>query len=182
MMSPKTKKLVQTGMLSAIAAVLFYFPEFPLAFLGIAPWLKIDFSLVPVMIGGFSLGPLAGIVIIAIKDIVGLLHSTSGGIGEIADAMMSLAYMLPCIWLYYRHKTRGRALLGMGAGTLAMTAAALPLNQFILVPLYMGAMGLELDVAKYLWLSVLPFNLVKGAVVSLVTFLLYKRLRNVNII
>lgn len=180
--------IARIGVLSAVAAVLYYIPGIPV----IPPIYKLDFSTVPVLIGGFSMGIWPGLAILFIKDLTGLMHSSSMGVGEIADFITSAALMIPAVLMY----TRGRrsfkmVILGMLAGLAAMLAAAALSNYYIMIPFYESAMGMPVDqivatIAKTipavdsLWkmilLAVIPFNLLKGAIICLITVILYKRL------
>lgn len=183
-----TRLMVSAAILSAISAVLFYFPEFPVPLM--PPWMKLDLSNLPALIGAFALGPWAGAVIVAVKDLLGLTHSTSGGVGELADFLISIAFIVPASLLYWKRKNRGGALIGMAAGTAGMVAAACLTNYYILIPMFsrlfmpldqiLAVAAQSLPGVRSLWTYVLwvviPFNLVKGALISAVTFLLYKRL------
>ncbi|MBR1684353.1 MAG: ECF transporter S component, partial [Clostridia bacterium] len=130
-----------------------------------------------------------GIVILAIKSLIGLLHSSSAGIGELADFIMGLALILPASLIYQHGKSRKSALLGMLVGTLCMVFVSVLVNKFIMLPFYMGAFHMDMDaILKYagvaavdsewklLFLITAPFNLLKGIVLSLVTALIYKPL------
>lgn len=177
------------GVFGAIAAVLMYL-EFPLPF---APaFYKLDFSEVPVLIGTFSLGPLAGVLIEFIKI---LLHfiikgTQTAGVGEIANFAVGCAMILPAGIIYRLHKTKKNALIGMAAGTLVMAFAGAFFNAFVVLPAYAKAFQMPIEALvemgtkvnpsitslfTFVLLAVVPFNLVKGVLVSFVTWLLYKR-------
>ena len=181
------KLIARVGVLGAIAALLFLIPGIPI----VPPIYKLDFSTVPVLLGGFSLGPVPGLLILLIKDLVGLTNSSSMGVGELADFLASAAMMLTAVAIYRRHHSRRGALLGLIAGTAVMTVVAALVNYFILIPCYVAAMNLPAEaivsmigkvipavdsLPKLIDFATTPFNLLKGVVLSVITFLLYKRL------
>ena len=189
-MSTQTKKslftvqnMTRIAMLTAAASVLF------LLDLPVIAFYKIDLSNVPVLLGAFSMGTVPGILILGLKALIGLLHSTSAGVGELADMLMGAALVIPASLIYHRNKTRKNALLGMGIGTLCMVVVSVLVNKWIMLPFYMGAFHMDMDgilayakvggvdsETKLLLLVTAPFNLLKGAVLSVVTGLIYKPL------
>ena len=155
----------------------------------IVAFYKLDLGNVPVLLGTFAMGPVPGIIILALKCGIGLLHSSSMGIGKLADFLMSLALIVPAGLFYYRNKTRKNAIIGMLIGTLCMTVAGVLINKWILLPFYMTAFHMDMNgILAYAgvngvdseWRLLLlitgPFNLLKGVLLSLVTGLIYKPL------
>ena len=178
-----TFNLTRMALLAALASILFLI-EIP-----VVAFYKLDLSNIPVLLGGFAMGPGAGVIILAGKSLIGLLHSSSAGIGELADFIMGAALVVPASLLYHRNKTRKNALIGMAAGTLCAVAVSVLVNKWIMLPFYMGAYHMDMqqilsfaNVAgvdsewKLLLLITAPFNLLKGAVLSLITGLIYKPL------
>jgi len=188
--SMKTKWLVKVGMLSAVAFLL-QLLEFPL---GIFPaFLQIDFSDVPALLAGFSLGPAAGVVVELIKNILHLLlkNSGTGGVGELANFLIGSAIVVPAALLYKRKHTRRMAINGLIAGTAVMTIVGVLANLYILIPFYSSAFGMPIeaivamgtevnsaviDLTTLVLYGIVPFNLLKGLMVSILTILIYKRL------
>lgn len=181
------KLIARVGVLGAIAALLFLIPGIPI----VPPIYKLDFSTVPVLLGGFSLGPVPGLLILLVKDLVGLTNSSSMGVGELADFLASAAMMLTAVAIYRRHHSRRGALIGLIAGTAVMTAAAALINYYIVIPFYVAAMNMPAEaivsmigkvipavdsLPRLIAFATTPFNLLKGVVLSVITFLLYKRL------
>lgn len=182
------RTMVQIGMLGAVSVVLMMF-EFPLWF---APgFYKIDLSEVPVLIGTFAMGPVAGVMIELIKVILHLLlkGSTTAGLGDAANFLIGCSLILPAGIIYKRIKTRKGALIGMATGTLILITIGSFLNAFVLLPVYAKAFGLPMEtlvgmgsavnpaitnVTTFILLAVAPFNLLKGVVVSVITYGLYK--------
>lgn len=177
--------LTRIAMLAAVASVL-YVIQIP-----VVAFYKLDLSNLPVLLGASSMGPLPGTMILLVKSLLGLLHSSSGGVGELADFIMGAAYVLPAAILYRHRKTRSGALLGMVIGTLCMIVVSVLVNWQIMIPFYMNVFGLPMEAVigmasktipfvdtewKLLLCVTAPFNLLKGVVLSLLTFLLYKRL------
>lgn len=190
--SAKVRMMAQIAMLTAVSEVLMLF-DIPLPF---APtFYKIDLSEVPILIGCFAMGPVAGVIIEALKILLNFLLSgtVTAGVGELANFAIGCAMVLPAGLIYNHHKTRKNAIIGMAAGTLTMTVAGGLLNAFVLLPAYAAAFG-GMDaiiglgnavngnitgLQSFVLFAVVPFNLVKGVVVSIVTFLLYKRVSRV---
>ena len=142
-MKLKTKQVVLMGMFGALAAVLMLF-EVPLPF--IAPsFYGLDISEVPVLVGTFAMGPVAGIVIEAVKILVKLLlkPSTTGFVGEFANFVIGCSLVVPAGLIYRRHKTKGSAVLAMAVGTILMAIAGAVLNALVMIPFYSHFMPLE---------------------------------------
>ena len=166
-----TRKLVGIALFAALSFVvsLFEFPIFPAA-----PFLKLDFSSVFVLLGGFMYGPIAGFVICAVKELIRfIMGSGTGGVGEIANfIVISSLIAIPTI-VYHFKKGLPVVIITLIAGVLLMAGAALLCNRFIMFPLFMGDGAA--NAFSSLWEYVMFFNLIKGAAVSVIVFLLYKR-------
>ena len=178
-----TASLTYASLLTALAIILSYFPEIPLAFF--APWLKLDFSFTPLLILGFSLGPVMAAISLVITNVVHILGGTTSGVGELANILIGLAFLMPPTLMYRRNHTWRGAIIGMIFGVFLMTLVGVAANSYLLLPTYFGsefeaAMGnMGLSVQGYLWAAVLPFNLIKGVANALLTQLLYKRLSGI---
>lgn len=176
-----TADLCYIGVMSAIAVVLRMLLEIPMVFL--APWLKLDLSYVPMLLTGFALGPLPGLFVLTITNVVQLFASNSGMVGQLADFLMGLCFLLPATIIYHRHHTRRGAVIGMVVGTVCLIIGGILSNLYILFPLYFGGEYAQklakvgfTSVTNCVIAAVIPFNLIKGVVISAVTFVLYKRL------
>lgn len=187
----KVKTLAKIAVLSAVATLLMLF-EFPLPF--VAPsFYELDFSEVAVLIGGFSMGPMAAVIIEAMKILLNFaLNGTiTAGVGEVANFVIGCALAVPAALIYRRNRCRRTAFWGLAAGTLCMSAMGAILNYFVLLPAYSFFMGLDpsvfvdmgravspliTDLKTLVLFATVPFNLIKGVIVSLVTLLLYKRI------
>ena len=166
-----TKQLVGTALCAALAfAVSFLeFPIFPAA-----PFLKLDFSAVFILLGGFMYGPIAGIAICAVKELIRFaIGSGTGGIGEIANFLVTAAFIVVPTIVYRFKKGLPVVVITLVVGIFLQACAATVSNRFIMFPLYMGDAAAE--AFKGLWKYIVLFNLIKGAAVSVITFLLYKR-------
>ena len=182
--------IVTAGVLAAIATIL-RFIETPLPL--IPAFLKLDFSNIPALIGGFALGPIAGTAILLIKNLIYLPFSQTMGVGEVADFIISMSLVLTASLIYKYNKNRRGAVIGMVSGSALMSLVAGPLmNYFLLIPFYAAvyfgsSVDAIIDLAAatnaginslwtYILLGVVPFNIVKCLVVCIVTGLLYKPL------
>ncbi len=179
----RTVSLTYAALMTALAIILSYFPEIPLAFF--APWLKLDFSFTPLLLLGFSEGPAIMSLALVITNAVHILGGTTGGVGELANVIIGLSFLLPPVLLYKKARTRGNALLGMGVGTLLMALAGVLANRFLLLPTYFGPAfeqvmaGMGLNLNGYLFGGIVPFNLIKGVLNGALTFTLYKRMSSI---
>ena len=180
--------VVQIGMLSAIAIILMQF-EVPLPFA--PPFYKIDFSEIPVLIGCFVMGPLAGAIVELIKVILNVVISgtTTGGVGDIANFLIGCAMCVPAGMIYKKYHTRKSALAGMAVGTVFMTVIGCILNAYVLLPVYAKAFEMPIDalvamgtavnhsitsLSTFVIFAVAPFNLLKGVLVSFIVFPIFK--------
>ncbi len=159
---------VKVGVLSALALVIYYL-EFPI--LPAFPWLMVDFSEVPVLLGGFALGPVAGILIEFIKNVLHFMFKTSaGGVGELANFLLGVSFTLPAFLLYRVRKNRKRAIVGMLIGLVVACVMAAVLNFYVFIPLYMPTM---VDVWGYILAGAIPVTAIKFVMNGAAVFLIY---------
>jgi riboflavin transporter FmnP len=184
------KELTKISVLAAVSAVLMLL-ETPLWF---APeFYKIDLSEVAVLIGAFALGPIPAVFIELIKILLNLaLNGTvTGGVGEAANFIIGCAFVLPAAIIYHRHKSMKSAIIGMIVGTIFMATVGSFANYAVLLPVYAKVFGVPLqvfidmgnalnssivDLKTFVLYAVVPFNLLKGIIVSAITILIYKRI------
>lgn len=183
-----TKNVAVMGMLGALSAVLMLF-EVPLPF--IAPsFYGLDLSEVPILVGTFALGPLAGVVMEVVKILIKLLlkPTSTGFVGEFANLFFGCSMVLPAGLIYRFRKTKKGAMAAMAAGTVIMSAVGIVGNAMVMIPFYSNFMPLENILAAgaainpavgNVWtfavFCVGPFNIIKGVAVSVITALVYKR-------
>lgn len=166
----KVNKMIKISLLVAIAVVLMYF-DFPV--IPIFPWLKIDLSEVPALMGGFAYGPIAGGAIVILKVLLRFLikGTETGFIGEIANIIVGLSLVMPAAWIYNRNKSKKTAIIGMIVGALVMQVLGVISNIYLLLPAY----GIEVNISQYVFVGILPFNAIKALIVGVSTYLLYKK-------
>ena len=185
----RLRMLTTTAMLGAMAGLLMLL-EFPLGF--IAPtFYKIDLSEIPVMIGTFAFGPIQGVVIELIKILIKLIFkgTSTGMVGELANFAVGVAMVIPAGLIYKHKKTKKNAIIGMLISTVFMAVVGVFLNAYVMIPLYSKFMPVEQIVAAgtaiipwvkdtftFCLFCVLPFNLIKGVIVSVVVAVIYKPL------
>ena len=190
---PKLKFITKISILTALATVL-SLVEFPLPFF--PEFYKIDFSSAVIMTGSFALGPLSGIIMSILKNLIKLLivGTKTAFVGEFTDVLVTIVYIFPAAAIYHHSKSLKNAVIGMCCGVLTMTVCASILNYYVLIPTYAKLLGMPLDSIVAIGAQVnskitslrtlivwgtLPFNLFKGVVCSLITFLLYKRVSKI---
>lgn len=172
-----TAYMTYVSLMIALAILLNFFPEIPLAFF--APWLKLDFSFVPMLLIGFSLGPVASIIALIVTNLVHLLGTTTFGVGQLANILMGMSFLVPPSLLYRKKRTLKTAIIGTLIGILLMTLTGVLANRYILVPALLGEKLASFDMAGYLLTAIVPFNLLKGVLNGAIAFMLYKRLSNI---
>lgn len=189
------KYIAKVAVLSAVAVILMMF-EFPLWF---APgFYKLDLSETIILIGGFALGPVAGVLIELMKNLLNLLldGTTTAFVGELANFVTGCVFVVPAALLYRHKKTLKSAIVGMIIGTLSLAVVGSLLNYFVLVPTYVemyknkmpldaiiemasAVNGAVTDLKSMIVFAVAPFNLVKGIICSILAGLLYKRVSGI---
>lgn len=181
-----TRYIAVTGILSAVAFVLQYI-EVSLPFM---PWfIKLDFSDLPALIGSFSFGPLCGVLIEAIKNLIHLPFTQTFGIGELSNFILGAVFCAVAGYFYQKDKSKKGALVGSLIGALCMAIVSFPSNLFIVYPVYYSFMPQETILQTYQlilpWVGSIeqcllvfnvPFTFAKGMVDVLITFLVYKKI------
>lgn len=184
-----TRNMVKIAVL-AVIGLLLMFLKIPAFF---APgFLKIDLADVPALLGAFAMGPMAGVVIQFLKNVLNVVieGSTTGGVGELSNFIVGSIFVYTAGLVYFKNKTFKRAVIGLIAGVIAMTILSTITNYFVIFPLYIKIFGWPIDrliemgsvvnkfVVDYKTLmlfAVVPFNIVKGLIASIVTLLVYKK-------
>lgn len=168
----KTVKLAKMGMLVAISVVLVYLVHFPI--FPAAPFLEYDPADIPIIIGTFAFGPMAGLMIVVITAILqGVTVSAASGLyGIIMHILATGAFVLVAGLLYRGHKTKKEAVIALVAGTITMTIVMVLANM-IITPLFTGwPLSAVMEIMPF----IVGFNLVKAGVNATITFFLYKRI------
>lgn len=186
----KTRRICIISICGAIAAVL-HMLDFPLPFL--APgFYKLDFSELPVMLCGFYLGPSASVLCQILKIFLKLIlkGTSTAFVGDFANFVVGCTMVLPAVFVYHAHKSRHNAILGLILGTVCMSTFGSLFNAVYLLPKFSQLYGLPLDniiamgtaingnihsITTFVLFAVAPLNVVKGAMVSVLTLLLYKK-------
>ena len=177
----QNKRLITISMFSAIAFIL-TFLKFPLPFL--PPYLTLDFSDVPTLLATFIFGPLSGLLVALIKNILNFLFNIGDPVGPVANFLAGASFLLIAYFVSHRkqYSSRRSLIIGLVAGTIAMTIVLSILNYFVLLPLYgmIFNLGDVFTNLKVIILSgIIPFNIIKGCVISIIFILLYRRLKKV---
>ena len=185
-----TKNLTMIAMFSAISAVLMVF-EIQLPF---SPsFVKFDFSDLPVMLGGFLIGPFAGGIIAFMKVLLHFLlnGTTSFFVGDLSNLLLTLSLVLPASFIYQQKKTKKTTIQGLLVSIICTSLLAIIFNLFLIFPLYLKVLNLKMvdlinmihvvnplvkDGFTMIVFSLLPFNLFKYSIVSMITMLSYKKL------
>ncbi|HLR58960.1 MAG TPA: ECF transporter S component [Pseudogracilibacillus sp.] len=170
-------KLIVISLLGAISLVLFFI-SFPLPML--PPYLKVDFSDIPAIIAGIIFSPLAGVLVLLVKN--GLYFIMTGAtdpVGVVANFIAGSVFIAPVAYFYHKLKNVKGILLGLVVGTLAMTIVMGILNYLVILPAYATLLGMEMNPAIKLYtvaIGILPFNIIKGIIVSLLFVPLFIKL------
>ena len=186
-----TRYITQIAAMSAVAGVLMMF-EVPLWF---APgFYKMDLSDLPALIGGFAMGPLAGMLIELFKVIISIVlgGTSTFFVGEASNFIIGCSFVVPASIVYKLMRSRKGAYTGMLIGTVVLASVGSAMNAFVLIPAYVNILGLPMEqivamgtavnpaitsLSTLVLFAVVPFNLLKGVLVSLITALIYKKIR-----
>lgn len=182
----KTRKTVITAMLGALAAALMFISfAVPL----MPSFIKIDFSELPALIASFAVGPISGVLVCLIKNLINLPFSTTSGVGELSNFILGCLFVLPAGVIYHKMKSRKGAVIGSFAGSLCMALGSILTNYYIAYPAYSLFLPMEaiLDMYKAINPNVstllqalvifnMPFTFVKGMLNVIITFIIYKKI------
>ena len=184
----KVRVLTGTAMLGAVAAVLMYL-EFPIPIM--PAFVKLDVSELPALIASFAYGPVSGILVCLIKNLIQLPSTSTAAVGELFNFVMGALFVGVAGLIYKRNKTRKGAIVGALLGALVMAVVSVPYNYFIVYPAYVVMYHLPLDAIIGMYQAInpnvngllacllvfnLPFTFVKGALDAVLCFLVYKPL------
>lgn len=184
--------MTMTAMLSAISFILMFLDfNVPL----MPSFIQMDFSELPALIGAFAMGPVSGVVICLIKNLLHLMMSSTGGVGELCNFLLGAAFVLPAGFFYRKKKARKNALIGALVGAVSMAVFSVIFNNFLVYPIYYNFMPMETIIGAYkaaasvlridfTWNTMLPyliafnmpFTFIKGLADVLLTFVLYKHI------
>lgn len=183
------RSMTVTAMLSAIAFVLMFLdtavPIMP-------SFIKLDVSELPALMASFALGPVYGVIVCLIKNLIHLTITQTGGVGELSNFILGAAFVLPAGLIYHHKKTKTNAILGAVVGAIIMAAISFPSNLYIVYPVYYNFMPKEVIVEAYqavapfakvdsiekcLLMFNVPFTFIKGMISAIITVLIYQPLR-----
>ena len=183
------KSLAVVAIMGAIGFILMVL-EFPMPFL-IPPFIKFDFSELPAIITAFALGPIQGIIVCLIKNLLHLFVTTSAGVGELSNSIWGAIFVGTAGIIYRYKKTRSGALIGSIVGALLMAVISVVSNYFVVYPAYVTLYGMPMEaiigmykallpasdtLLKSLLIFNLPFTFAKGMIDALICFVVYKKL------
>ena len=186
-----TRKITTSAMLAAIGVILQFFEiSIPV----VPNFIKLDFSDLPGFIGAFVCGPLAGVMITLIRNVIHILFGSSGGIGELSNFLLSASFVLTAGLIYKKMPSLKGVLISGIAGAVIMGAVSFPVNHFIIYPLYYTVMGMPKEailgmyqairpstdsIAEALLVFNVPFTIVKGLISVAFTSVIYKPLEKI---
>ena len=186
-----THNLTVAAMLSAVAFILMFI-EFPIPML-IPAFIKMDFSDLPALLGAFALGPVYGVIISFMKNLLHIVikGTSTACVGELSNFILGAIFSAVAGYLYKHHKSRKTAIIGAVAGAVAMGVLSVPSNYFVVYPAYVQFYHMPLEailgmyqailpsaasLIKCLIIFNLPFTLVKGLLDAVLCMLIYKPL------
>lgn len=178
--------LTVTAMLSAIAFILMFLdcsvPVMP-------NFIRMDLSELPALIGAFAMGPACGVWVCLVKNLLHLFMTSTGGVGELSNFVLGVAFVLPAGLIYKHKKNKKSAITGALIGALCMALFSFPSNYFVVYPIYTKMMPMDVIIGAYqaivpsvkeLWQCLLffnvPFTFVKGLFSVLITIVVYKKI------
>lgn len=187
MKNKKIRALTVAAVLSAIAFVLMLL-DFSVPFM--PSFIKLDISEFPALLASFALGPVYGVAVCLVKNLIHLLMTKTAGVGELSNFLLGAVFTFTAGLVYKLRKTKKGAIRGSLSGAALMALLSFPINLYITYPFYMNFMPIDKIVAAYqaiipgvdglsacLLIFNVPFTLLKGLISVLLTVLTYKRLR-----
>lgn len=184
--SQRTRRMVTTAILAALSSVLMFFSfNVPL----MPQFIKLDFSELPALIAAFTMGPLSGVVVCLIKNLVNLFFTHTGGVGELSNFILGAFFVIPAGLIYKACPKFVGAVTGSLAGAVSMALLSVVSNYFIVYPVYTAFMPMEAIIGTYqainpnvnsllecLIVFNMPFTFIKGMISAVITMAVYKKL------
>lgn len=183
----RIRVLAFTGLMAAASAI---FMQFQLSIPIMPNFLKLDISDFPALMAAYAYGPMPGIWVCLLKNIIHLTMTTTGGVGELSNFMLGVCFVVPAAVIYrIGKKSKKSAFIGAVIGTIFMSVIGIFINFYIVYPLYYYVMGLSTEQLMHMYQSKLhsvqdlwqalaifnfPLTLAKGTICTIITFLLYK--------
>ena len=186
-MKTNIRKLSVTALLAAVSSVLMFINFAVPMFM--PPFIKLDFSELPALLGSFALGPVYGVLVSLIKNLINLPFTTTGGVGELSNFIISTSFVFVAGLIYKKFKNRAGALIGSVAGALAAALLSIFTNFYITYPFYTNFMPMDAIIGMYqainsninsliealIWFN-MPFTFVKCMCSVVISFIIYKKI------
>ncbi len=185
-----TKLIARIAIFGAMASILYVVELFTIKLPFFPSFLSLHFDEVPAFIAGFAYGPVAGLGVLVIKTIIKLPFTSTATVGEFGDLLLSSIYLIPVCLIYKKQRNLKGVAIGFSVGTVLQVIAGMVLNVYLYIPFYSMFYNIPMegllkicqlanpaitDVGwSYAVMAVLPFNLLKDAIVIVVTFLVYR--------
>lgn len=180
------RTMASVAMLAAVSFVLMLF-DFSVPLM--PGFIKMDLSELPALVGSFALGPVAGVMVCLVKNILHLFVSSTGGVGELSNFVLGAVFVSVAGVIYKKKKSRKGAFVGALVGAVSMAVVSVFSNYYVVYPVYTAFMPMEGILAAYkaiysgidnLWQALLifnmPFTFIKGMAVTAVSFVIYKKI------
>ena len=183
------RKMTVTAVMAAVATMLMYL-KFPVPMF-MPTFIKMDFSELPGLIASFSLGPIHGVIVCLLKNLANMLltGTDTGGVGELSNFLLGCCFVVPAGLIYRRMNSRRGAATGAGVGAITMALMSIPLNYYLIYPIYTAFMPMDAIIGMYrainpnidnlmqalIWFNA-PFTFVKGLGSAIICFAIYKRI------
>lgn len=183
----QVRDTVKISIMAALSFLIMLI-EFPLPMM--PPFLQLDFSEIPALLVTFSMGPLGGIMVELIKNILHLFKTSTVGIGELANFLVGVFFIVPAGLIYKSNKNKKGAYIALFCGTISMTLFSIIFNYLVLLPLYATVLGFPteavvamsgqvngaiVDIKSLIVFGIAPFNFIKGIVIAFLVIIIYKR-------
>lgn len=184
--------VARVAVFSAIASVLYIIPLFSISLPIFPSFLALHFDEIPIFVCGFAYGPLPAFAVILVKTIIKLPFTSTLCVGELSDLLFSTAFVIPAVLIYQKKRNLKGVAIGFAVATLIQVVVAMVMNVYAMLPFYMFVMGFSEEALlamcqaanpaitnlgwPYAFLAVLPLNLIKDAIVIVVTFIVYRSL------
>ena len=186
-----TKFIAKTAIFAAISIILYIVPYFQIPLFFMPSFLELHFDEVPALMAGFAYGPLSGIIVVLCKTLVKIPMTKTLGVGELADLIYSIAFIIPASLIYRKKRNIKGAIIGLSVGTLIQITVSSLITSFAILDFYIAVMGLSKEVIlamcqaanphikslgwSFLFWVALPFNFIKDVIVVFLTLILYKK-------